>query len=134
MGTNANQNSSGRHAVFAYGTLKHGFANHYFFRDARFLGKAKTVVRYSLYVDEYPLVYPGQPVSRIVGEVYQVDNALLSRLDMLEGHPRLYRREQIEVILASGERLRAWIYFFPEPRGRLIPSGEFKPTTALGSE
>lgn len=134
MGTNANQNSSGRHVVFAYGTLKHGFANHYFFRDAHFLGEAKTAVRYSLYVDEYPLVYPGQPTSSVLGEVYRIDDALLMRLDMLEGHPRIYRREQIEIILATGERMRAWIYFFPDPRGRLIPDGEFKPTTALGSE
>lgn len=120
------------HTIFVYGSLKRDFPNHYFLRDAHFVGLAKTVERYSLYVDVYPFVYPRDSVSLIHGEVYKIDSNTLHRLDALEGHPNLYRREQIDVRLESGERMRAWIYFFPERSGRLISSGEFQTTTGLG--
>ena len=118
----------GRQAVFVYGTLKRECSNHYFLQDAPFLGQARTVERYGLYVAEYPLVYPGDAVCRIRGEVYAVDGETLKRLDILEDHPHLYRRQETEVLLDSGKRLRAWIYFYPERAGRLISDGEFNPT------
>lgn len=134
MAQNAQKRKERQHTIFVYGTLKKDFPNHYFLRDADFVGYARTVERYGLYVDEYPFVYPRDSVCPIQGEVYRVDSATLSRLDALENHPRLYRREEIEVRLQSGERLRSWIYFFPERAGRLISSGEFSPTTELGKE
>jgi Uncharacterized conserved protein len=113
------------HAVFVYGTLKRGFPNHFFLRNARFAGRARTVDSYALYLDEYPGVYPGQQVSPIIGEVYRVDRAMLGRIDVLEDHPELYRREECDVRLDSGEVIRAFIYFYPRAGGRLIESGEF---------
>ncbi|HBR05796.1 MAG TPA: gamma-glutamylcyclotransferase, partial [Desulfovibrio sp.] len=52
-----------KHAVFVYGTLKRGLSNHFFLREARFLGQAQTVERYALYEDEIPLVTRSQAVS-----------------------------------------------------------------------
>ena len=132
MAQNGGPEQEREHTLFVYGSLKRGFPNHYFLRDSYFVSLAKTVERYSLYVDVYPFVYPRDSVSPIHGEVYKVDDNTLYRLDALEGHPHLSRREQIEVRLKSGERMRAWIYFFPERSGRLISSGEFKTTTGLG--
>lgn len=114
-----------RYGVFVYGTLKKGFSNHRFLRDAVFVGDGWTVKSYALYLDEYPGVYQGTPVSRVRGEVYEVDRGLLARLDALEGHPVLYRREEIDVLLDDGRTVRAWIYFYPHDGGQLLAGGEF---------
>lgn len=123
------------HTLFVYGTLKREFSNHYFLRKAEFVGPARTVERYALYVDEFPFVYPREKICPIIGELYDVDSATLSRLDALEGHPRLYRREMIEVERTnSGSVVKAWIYFFPQRAGRLVSSGEYMPSTGLAPE
>lgn len=120
-----------QHTIFVYGTLKKGLSNHFFLSGANYLGPARTVNRYALYVDMYPGVYPSDQISPIVGQLFEVDSATLSRLDALEDHPRLYRRELIEVDTDEGRR-SAWIYFYPQKGGRLIPSGEFDPKKELG--
>jgi len=125
---------SDEHILFVYGTLKREFSNHYFLRNSDFLGWAKTAQRYGLYVDEYPLVYEEDPVSPIIGEAYRIDGDTLKHIDGLEGHPDHYHREQVEIILDTGERCNAWIYFFPKREGRLIASGEFNLSTELGRD
>jgi gamma-glutamylcyclotransferase (GGCT)/AIG2-like uncharacterized protein YtfP len=55
----------------------------------------------------YPAVVPGA-ASRIVGEVFEVDAAILARCDRLEGHPRLYRRD----IVTLDDGTQAWMYVF----------------------
>jgi gamma-glutamylcyclotransferase (GGCT)/AIG2-like uncharacterized protein YtfP len=115
-----------RHVVFVYGTLMKGFPNHFFLRQAVFAGTGSTVERYALYVDEFPGVYPGEDVGPVRGEVYEVDDALLARLDILEDHPDLYRREEIDVLLDDGRTVRAWIYFHPRRGGRLVPGGDLR--------
>lgn len=112
-----------KHAVFVYGTLKQGLSNHFFLREARFLGRAQTAERYALYEDEIPIVTRSQAVSPIQGEVYEVSEKTLHHLDVLEQHPAFYRREQVEVVLEDGARLEAWLYFSPEPKGALLPEG-----------
>jgi gamma-glutamylcyclotransferase (GGCT)/AIG2-like uncharacterized protein YtfP len=69
-------------------------------------------------------------VSQVTGEVYTVNDATLSRLDRLEGHPDAYKREQDEVVLEDGTELIAWLYFCDTPRGDLIESGDFLQKTA----
>lgn len=134
MGQDATPQPDSLHTVFTYGTLKRGFPNHYFLRQARFAGQARTVEPYALYADEFPLVYPGASVSTIRGEVYEVDDNTLARLDRLEGHPDHYRRTEIKVRLDTGETVRAWIYFYPRPGDQIVSDGEFKPSTRFGRE
>lgn len=125
---NRGRKQRARHGVFVYGTLKKGFSNHCFLRNAVFVGQGWTVNSYALYLDEYPGVYRENPVSRVRGEVYEVDTGLLARLDALEDHPVLYRREEIDVLLDDGRTVRAWIYFYHHEGGQLIAGGEFGPT------
>jgi len=123
-----------KHRVFVYGTLKRGFPNHFFLEGQKRLGGATTADTYALYEDEYPLVSRQERVSRIRGEVYEVGDTILKRLDTLEDHPAFYRREEVEVDLDSGERVTAWLYFFPEPRGRLFPEGDWRPRAPEAAE
>ncbi len=111
--------------LFVYGTLKANFPNHHLLADARFLGSGHTATKHALYSAGIPYATKAESVSPIVGEVYLVDAATLARIDKLEGHPHWYCREVVTVNLDEGEPVRAWIYFFLEPRGRLIPSGEY---------
>ncbi|CCH48337.1 gamma-glutamylcyclotransferase family protein [Pseudodesulfovibrio piezophilus] len=130
----AKQDADQRCKVFVYGTLKRGFANHYFLRNAHFFGMAKTVKMYGLYVDEFPSVYAWDAVSPIRGEVYDIDMLTLRCLDGVEGHPRFSRREEIEVLLDSGQLLWVWFYFYPQRGKRLISNGEFNLSTGLAQE
>lgn len=111
--------------VFVYGTLRKGSSNHGLLRTAKFLGKATTMQPYALYLGEYPCVYKDEPHSRITGEVYAVDKATFARLDALEEHPQVYCREQIEVLLDSGEHLTCWLYFYPRQEGARCATGDY---------
>ena len=96
--------------VFVYGTLKKGFSNHQTLdrSSGHFIAECETVAKFTMVnVGHFPGVIPGDSYT-IKGEVYEVDS--LNYLDMLEGFPHLYVRE--EVLLANGDI--AWIYLFNE--------------------
>jgi gamma-glutamylaminecyclotransferase len=112
--------------LFVYGTLRRGFENHEdYLHNAQFMGNASTRDEYALVVGELPYVVKDRAVARIVGELYAVDAATLEQVDGLEGHPDEYRREEILVLTGQGQELCAWIYFYPDPVGELIASGDF---------
>ncbi|MFW5837384.1 MAG: gamma-glutamylcyclotransferase family protein [Desulfovibrionaceae bacterium] len=113
------------HLVFVYGTLRRGGSNHRLIADSEFLGRARTASPYALYVGLYPFVVKQLPVSPIRGEVYRVDHATIERLDELEDHPEVYCREEADVVLDDGSRLRAWLYFHPHLEGRRVPGGDY---------
>jgi gamma-glutamylcyclotransferase (GGCT)/AIG2-like uncharacterized protein YtfP len=64
----------------------------------------------------------------VKGELYEVDDTILTRMDILEGEPEFYMRLLDTVILddptGNGEH-PAYIYFYPRKTGRLIPSGDY---------
>ena len=64
-------------------------------------------------------------MSPIAGEVYRVNDETLTDLDILEGHPRTYRRELVEIVLEDGTEITAWMYFYPVKEGSLVRSGDF---------
>lgn len=93
-----------KHRLFVYGTLKKGFPNHDLYMDsAEKLGNYQTL-------ESYPLVLigdrrvpcmidapgEGQPIE---GELYEVDDDCLKRIDALEGinQPEGYRRLKVSV-------------------------------------
>ncbi len=113
-----------QHLVFVYGTLLRGRSHHALLSEARFLGKARTKKLYALYVDDFPKVIQGEPISPILGELYLVDGPTLALLDDLEDHPFEYRREQVPVLMADGAETLAWLYFHPQPGGFLVAGGD----------
>lgn len=72
--------------IFVYGTLKRGGSNHGWLRGQRFVGAATTNPGFRLYdLGGYPgMVTDPQQGLAVEGEVWEVDDAALARLDELE--------------------------------------------------
>jgi len=112
--------------VFVFGTLKRGFPLH----DAglggtRCLGAFRTVERFPLMVAGRwfapMLLYEAGQGERVNGELYQVDDQRLAKLDALEsvGHPGNYRFRIAVEGLALPEIHLAHTYF--KSRGLALP-------------
>jgi len=103
--------------LFVYGSLKHGFGNHnYFLGNVRYLGSCVTTKR------SYQMVnlgaFPGViEVSKngnlILGELFEIDNRTLDRVDRLESNGSFYTRKLVEVV-GSDDPVEAWMYLLPE--------------------
>jgi len=102
---------SNKHQVFVYGTLKRDFHNYAaVLADscAEYLGDATTEESFVLFADVYGIPYLARarnpeedyPVP-IKGELFAVDDALLEKLDELEGVPERYQRADIQVKTSS---------------------------------
>jgi gamma-glutamylcyclotransferase (GGCT)/AIG2-like uncharacterized protein YtfP len=111
--------------LFVYGTLRRSYWNHRYIAHCRFIGKGLTKEKYAMFCNGIPFVCKEPKVSRIVGELYEVDEKTLQAIDRLEGHPDWYIREltQVEV---DGKTYTAWLYFCPEAKGVLIESGDYR--------
>ena len=121
------------HSLFVYGSLMDGFQYHDVLDAAVSLGPAQTRAEWSLLdLGRFPGVVPGRQV--VQGELYRVDATLLARLDVLEGCPEFYRREQ--VVLQGGERALMYV-LQPDavPEGALcIPSASWRRWCARRTE
>ena len=116
-----------KHLVFVYGTLRQGGvrAMPSIFPDSKFIGEAS--VGGSLYdFGAYPGLLLDEANSSVVGEVYEVGEEILNKLDDIESSS-YYRRKQVEVSL-SNQRMTCWVYE-PDselyPRRTLITSGDW---------
>ena len=96
------------HKVFVYGTLLSGERNAHWAKDAR---RTPAWTQGSLYDTGcgFP-AFVKEGETKIVGELLTVNDDGFQSMDRLEGYPRLYNREQIEVITSHGHRVRAWVY------------------------
>lgn len=114
--------------IFVYGTLKKGQPNHYRMLDsangkAHFLASACTTQKYPLviagkYNVPFLLDVPGRG-HRIQGEIYKVDERMLTFLDDFETVPTLYQRALVELevkeargdeALKAGDVTEAFVY------------------------
>lgn len=111
--------------VFVYGTLLEGEPNHRFLAKARLVGEATTKPEFELRdLGGYPALVHGGGQA-VAGEVYEVDEPTLVRLDRLEGHPRFYRRSRIT--LADGATAETYLLLRHQVDGRpTIPAGSWR--------
>lgn len=111
--------------VFVYGTLLAGEPNHRLLEAASFVGAAETAPVFSL-VDLGPFpALVGGGERAVVGEVYEVDRPTLARLDLLEGHPRFYKRQRIA--LDDGRQVETYVLSPEQVAGRpVIGSGNWR--------
>ncbi len=88
------------HWIFVYGTLKRGLCRARFLTGQSFWGETRTLPRYRLYdCGTYPgLKQATENGLPIVGELWQVDDECLARLDQEEGVTEgLYTRQMIDL-------------------------------------
>jgi gamma-glutamylaminecyclotransferase len=97
--------------IFVYGTLKRGYGNHRIMEQGNAMFLREDAAPGIVY-GPFPYARPSDnPEDWIKGELYEVDDRLLARLDRLEGHPDYYTRTKVR--LFSGER--AEIYYYSRP-------------------
>jgi gamma-glutamylaminecyclotransferase len=111
--------------VFVYGTLLAGEPNHRLLADAKLVGAAITKPVFALAdLGPFPAMVEGGD-SAVRGEVYEVERPTLARLDVLEGHPRFYRRRRL--VLADGTTAETYVLSPEQAAGRpTISSGDWR--------
>jgi gamma-glutamylcyclotransferase (GGCT)/AIG2-like uncharacterized protein YtfP len=129
--------------LFVYGTLRKGFSNHYLLDGATFLGDGKTVDtfymvgRLNFELDEFedgrspprqllfPYIFKGslradQVCAHIIGELYEISNEVFVEIDKHEGHPDIYKRTEIDVIVENKlYRVATYILESPEIKAEI---------------
>ncbi len=115
--------------IFVYGTLMTGFENNYLLSNSKLIGKAFTCGKFKMVARFIPFLTK-EPLTHILGEVYEVDDQCLKIIDDLEGHPNYYKRELIPVEIPGNnfEVINAWVYLNEEkssPRYTLVESGNY---------
>ncbi len=85
--------------LFVYGTLKRGEPRHHHLSGQTFIALARTRPVYRLYnLGEYPGLVKRDDGLAIEGELWEVDDACLRRLDQVEGCDEgLYYRSLVEL-------------------------------------
>ena len=108
-----------------YGTLLTGEGNAHWARGARRTPAWATGTIHDTGYGYPAFVRNGE--TRIQGELLTVDDEGFKSMDRLEGFPRLYRREEIDVFTSLG-RARAWVYIMNRlPEGaKVIAGGDWR--------
>lgn len=106
--------------LFVYGSLRKGLVNSYKLDDSIFIGECKTHNEYimiGLKSKSYPYIFQTSSdliikPNQITGELYKIDKKKLDELDILEGHPKEYKRQKIKLInLENSIPKYAYAYF-----------------------
>lgn len=102
--------------IAVYGTLKKGRGNSFYLRDAKHVGNGVTAEKYRLCITSLPYLLDEESNSgfNVKVEVYDINDTTFSAVDMLEGHPRFYRRRKTNIVLNNGNQTEAWVYFVGE--------------------
>jgi len=101
--------------IFVYGTLKRNQGNNSLLVQcgADFLTSARTKNPRKLVVDGLP--YLNRPEIEggvyVKGEIWEVPEEMIWRVDMLEGHPDWYEREEDYFEDELGNTWKAWVYY-----------------------
>ena len=112
--------------VFVYGTLKRGQRSHHILRGQEFLGEAQTQLRYRLYICGWhpALVEDSSNGVAVRGEVWQVSEEVLQKLDEYEEVPDYFSRKPI--LLQDGDS-PVQAYFFNGDMTSLKDCGDHWP-------
>jgi gamma-glutamylcyclotransferase (GGCT)/AIG2-like uncharacterized protein YtfP len=117
--------------LFIYGTLMPGLRLEAEMHGARFVGPAQIQGRL-VDVGRYPGLLPGD--GSVVGEIYEVDDAHLARLDGVEDMvpgdraASQYWREEVTVLSGplQGQPVQTYVYNRPVDGYSPIPHGDYR--------
>ena len=110
--------------LFVYGTLRRDEPAHALLAGAASLGVAATEPAFTLFdMGEYPAIVEGGSTA-VLGELYDVDDALLVELDRYEDVPDLYLRVERSV---AGKAALIYVLRPEHANGRpAIASGDWR--------
>ena len=111
--------------LFVYGTLGKGASNHFRLEGCKLRGEA-WVLGHLYPIDWYPALLLDDDGVPVRGEVYEVERAMLRKLDSFEGAE--YERLKSRVHLKDGGEVEAWLY---EYRGEVEGMRELVPADWL---
>lgn len=113
--------------VATYGTLMKGERNERWGQDA--LERVPCVIRGHLYDTGwgYPAFVPDEAGQEVASELLTVTAATLVHMDVLEGFPRLYRRETI-MAMVDGRPVETLVYVMNRlpARAKSINCGDWR--------
>ncbi|XP_059620038.1 troponin C-akin-1 protein [Phlebotomus argentipes] len=126
--------------LFVYGTLKRGEPNHHFFKNsnngyAKYICKAATTKKMPLviatrYNIPFLLDKPGQG-NYVAGEIFEVDDRMMDKIENLEGRDLLTRdKQEMNMGLQEGI-VPCWVFLlkdYPEYLDQLPYLSEYKNT------
>lgn len=111
------------HRLFVYGTLLRGEPNHELLRGSSFLGETATASGFRLLdCGSYPGMVRAAGAGSVCGELWEIDEDTLRRVDELEGHPDLFWRTRVRLVRGDA----AWAY--------LLTGAGARDGRALGSD
>ncbi|XP_054152510.1 gamma-glutamylaminecyclotransferase C-like [Oppia nitens] len=131
-----------KHLMFVYGTLKRDQPNHYVLKDsnngvADCVGTGYTIDKWPLVIaTKYnitQLLYKKFIGHQIFGEIYAVDDRMLSRMNELECHPKFYRRMTIEIEMDDMSRKSMSTYFLTDFKPQLLELEMYNTYDTFGS-
>lgn len=122
-----------KNLVFVYGTLKRGFSNHYLLEKSTFIGEGVTEENMIMYERGIPFLNDEEKgITQIHGEVYEVTDRTLDKLDLLEGYNKnfpdnsFYKRKIKSIILNNNVKLNCFVYICNYYKGNIIKSGKYE--------
>jgi gamma-glutamylcyclotransferase (GGCT)/AIG2-like uncharacterized protein YtfP len=113
-----------QHKVFVYGSLKQGFGNSHLLIGSNKIGMG--ITNDDIYamrsLGSFPAVFRNAGNEAICGEIWEVNDIVLTKLDALEGHPRLYNRLKTKIIDSNDNEHIAWMYAMDDEKMMLYAS------------
>ena len=122
-----NIQKSTTHLLAVYGTLKENFPNYYYYLNPLVpIFRGVVTVPYKMYSNGgFPLLFQSEELTKIYVEIFEVSDAILKKIDRLEGVPDLYSRIAIWL-----EEVKSEVFLYVisnrEPTGELIEDGIFR--------
>ena len=102
--------------LFIYGTIKRGQCRADVMRGQKFLGSVKLVPMYKMFnLGQFPALVKVSGLDNgpmIEGELWEVDEDCIRRMDMIEGAPSFYRRQEVQVAGQEVESLYVESYLY----------------------
>ncbi|WP_052158812.1 gamma-glutamylcyclotransferase, partial [Halobacillus sp. BBL2006] len=117
--------------VFVYGSLCKNLENHHYLKNSKLISEQAWVYGELFSDSSYYPVLIKNTYSKTFGELYEVDEATLEKLDRLEGFSEhdpnsLFLREKTTVF-SLNQTTEAYTYFYPhKPAGAPVPHGNWK--------
>lgn len=104
--------------LFVYGVMRKNCTNHYFLKDCPYIGVFETEQKYQMIKHKnFPYVsdnkfFDNEDYTSIIGEVYEVTEKVLSKINTFSGYPNYYKRDLITVTNKTNPKLQLNVHIY----------------------